>query len=336
MPEPAPIQAPPDLVNSGSQPMIFTMPERYRGGAVGTAMTVPKPEAAPVVPPKPVPPPPPPKPVPPKAVPLPPHGKPQGKVAVLVGVVVLLALGVAGFFVLRATQAPAPTPIAVVTPPVTQPTPPVTQPTPPTTPTTPPANPFPATLHPGLDSDSDGLTDVEESVVYNTGIQLPDTDGDGFLDGNEVFSLYDPKMPSPATLSGDGITKPFSTSLVPGAPSLPYVVDYPSIWTTSAVATDPLGVSFAATTGETITLTVQQKSDATQTLAAWYAAQQLPATGRPFTTKGGLAGILSDDQLTAYVDAKGLVVTLKYDAGIKGTIDYLTTFKMMQNSLRIK
>lgn len=41
------------------------------------------------------------------------------------------------------------------------------------------------------DSDHDGLIDVEESH-YGTNPQNPDTDGDGYEDGNEVFHGYDP------------------------------------------------------------------------------------------------------------------------------------------------
>ncbi len=326
MPEPA-MQMPPDVQTAGPQPAIFTMPERYRGGAAGTPVVVPKPDL-PVKPPMPVQPP---KPAP-KPVPPPLHGKPHGKVAILVGIGVLLVLGIAGFFVLRTTALPPPasTPVAS-TPPV--------QPTPPPTPPAPVAG---AALRPGTDSDSDGLTDVEETVLYNTDPHLPSTNGSGYLDGNDVFNLYDPKVAPPPgcrvdcpnTLRAYGVTKPFSTSFSSAAP-LPYVIDYPTIWTPTAVASDPLGVSFAATTGETVTVDVAPKADPAQSLADWYAAQKLTG-GRPFTTKGGLSAIASDDQLTVYVDAKADVLTLHYDAGIKGTIDYLTTFKMMQNSLKLK
>jgi hypothetical protein len=43
-----------------------------------------------------------------------------------------------------------------------------------------------------LDSDSDGLTDDEEATVYHTDPQNPDTDGDGYMDGEEVAQGTDP------------------------------------------------------------------------------------------------------------------------------------------------
>lgn len=41
------------------------------------------------------------------------------------------------------------------------------------------------------DADNDGLTD-EEEVLYGTDATNPDTDGDGYLDGEEVDSGYNP------------------------------------------------------------------------------------------------------------------------------------------------
>ena len=46
------------------------------------------------------------------------------------------------------------------------------------------------------DADNDGLSDTEESY-WNTDFQNPDTDGDGFLDGEEAASRHDPKVPGP-------------------------------------------------------------------------------------------------------------------------------------------
>jgi len=42
-----------------------------------------------------------------------------------------------------------------------------------------------------LDSDSDGLVDAKE-LLYGTGVNNPDTDGDGYNDGAEIENLYSP------------------------------------------------------------------------------------------------------------------------------------------------
>lgn len=45
------------------------------------------------------------------------------------------------------------------------------------------------------DVDQDGLSNSDEAY-WNTDLQNPDTDGDGFLDGEEVASGFDPREPS--------------------------------------------------------------------------------------------------------------------------------------------
>ncbi len=47
-----------------------------------------------------------------------------------------------------------------------------------------------------VDSDQDGLSDQEEAI-YKTDPHNPDTDGDGYSDGTEVKSGYDPLKPAP-------------------------------------------------------------------------------------------------------------------------------------------
>ena len=42
------------------------------------------------------------------------------------------------------------------------------------------------------DSDKDGLTDIEELKIYGTDPNNSDTDGDSYLDGDEVKNGYNP------------------------------------------------------------------------------------------------------------------------------------------------
>ena len=53
------------------------------------------------------------------------------------------------------------------------------------------------------DVDKDGLTNRDESY-WNTDFQNPDSDGDGFLDGEEVSSGHDPLIPSPNDILNNG------------------------------------------------------------------------------------------------------------------------------------
>lgn len=51
-----------------------------------------------------------------------------------------------------------------------------------------------------LDSDNDGLTDDEENNIWFTDPGNPDTDGDGYEDGDEVDNGYDPLVAGSARL----------------------------------------------------------------------------------------------------------------------------------------
>lgn len=45
-----------------------------------------------------------------------------------------------------------------------------------------------------LDSDNDGLIDADEKEIYKTDPENQDTDGDGYLDGEEIRAGYDPTV----------------------------------------------------------------------------------------------------------------------------------------------
>jgi len=65
---------------------------------------------------------------------------------------------------------------------------------------------------PDADSDNDGLKDWEEIQIYKTDPCNPDTDGDGYLDGEEVASGYDPTKKAP----GDELAGAKSPRPLPG------------------------------------------------------------------------------------------------------------------------
>jgi hypothetical protein len=50
----------------------------------------------------------------------------------------------------------------------------------------------------GVDSDNDGLTDYDETNLYNTEPDNPDTDGDGVNDGDEVAKGTNPRVAEPS------------------------------------------------------------------------------------------------------------------------------------------
>lgn len=312
-------------------PRIFSMPKSYRGGKE-EKLVMPKPPVK-----KPLPVPPPVK--PPVKKPLPIKPKKKGiKGLVIIGALLIIILGVGGYFVIQSTQPeeaveiPTPTPVPV---PVPTPTPtpiPTPDPDPDPTPTpTPDPSPFPPGTAPGVDTDRDGLSDLEEEEIYNTDASSPDTDKDGFLDGNEVFHRYDPNGPIPGTLETAGIVQEYAVTPEMNSPA-EYTIAYPVVWSIRAEPETPWNASFVATSGESISVVLMEKP-AGQTLRQWFDALETNEVVTSAVSKNGYDMLTSHNRLKVYVEDTDMVMVFTYDSGIKGTVDYLQTFHMMLNSV---
>lgn len=349
MPEPAKplIDQPKSAKPKGPEAKIFTMPAKYRGAAKAadvSRMAVPKPEKV-VEKRKPVPPP---LPKPPKLPPPPKPTKPAGPAKkksgfpvklVVIGIVIIALFAAAAIVVWFSLNRAEPEPEVTtpITPPVVEEEeeeplaveeeeePPVEEEE------EEPEDPFEQELHVGTDSDSDGLTDIEETL-YGTSPQLPDSDADGFLDGNEVFNRYNPNGLAPGSLFESGLVMLFDD------PAFSYTIFYPTIWNMRAVGGPAEQVVFTAATSEVVQV-IKHDKDSETTIMEWFLTQDGAASADDlleFTTKEGLTGAMSPNRLTAYVDAGSFVYVVSYNVGTKATIDYLQTFQMMLNSLVLR
>ncbi|MEK7094740.1 MAG: hypothetical protein AAB886_01365 [Patescibacteria group bacterium] len=259
---------------------------------------------------------------------------PQSKkslwVILFFGAVLLIGVGIGAFFILRPekTAQPVQRPPVVRTVPVLPPastTQPAETPKPPAVPKTP--DPFAGEALPGRDSDSDGLTDVEE-VLYGTIATRPDTDADGFLDGNEVFHLYHPNGQAPQTLLDTGFVTWLSMV------SFNYRVQAPKRWT-QKVNEERKELFVTSPTGESFQI-VKASITGSDSIEQWYAAQSEVASAplEPFRTKQGFEGAWTPDHLTGYVrfaDTELLIFT--YQLGQARRVEYRQTFEMFLNSL---
>ncbi|MFA5946223.1 MAG: hypothetical protein WC802_04930 [Patescibacteria group bacterium] len=182
---------------------------------------------------------------------------------------------------------------------------------------------------PGKDTDSDGLTDVEE-LLYGTDYRNPDTDGDTFLDGNEVFHRYHPNGSAPQTLLDTGAVRIFQS------PEAPFTIYYPSTWTPVVDATTGFVTFRSPSTASIVIATIAK--DPTENLEVWY-QQTVPSENsqplEPSYTSQGLLALSKRDERIAYIDGGSKVFTLTYSLGEETTIEYLTTFQMMLNSLTL-
>lgn len=212
-----------------------------------------------------------------------------------------------------------------VAPPVS--TEPTLLPAPQPTPVPEPVPEPPALPIPGTDTDSDGLTNVEE-LLYRTDFRNPDSDGDTFLDGNEVFHRYNPGAADSSTLASAGAVDEY----VDGEGR--FSVTFPTSWRqTVGVEGD---VSVQAPSLAVFSLTVLPK-EASQTLEAWYGTQpSLPdRTGAAvYLTKMGYSALAADDDRFVVLDGGDAAYVFRYDLGDGRTVEYLQTFKMIVNSFR--
>lgn len=277
----------------------------------------------------------PPLPIAPKGTPLapPPLKSKTPLILVATGVAIVVGLGIGAYVILKEPSKPAPRPV-VTSPPIAPPipatsTPPVVPPATSTPPIAPPTAPKPP-LRPAIDTDVDGLTDLEE-MLYGSDRAKPDTDDDGFLDGNEVFHLYSPIVPNLARLAEDRSVISFADQL--GR----YTLLAPAGWVIDTVDATKGAVKFTAASGESIAIRVEENPQELAVLD-WYLANTpggSRADARPFQTKGGHAAVKPSDQSTkAYLSVGRFILVLAYDVGTEPEAHFRRTFEMVVNSLR--
>ena len=182
---------------------------------------------------------------------------------------------------------------------------------------------------PGLDSDSDGVTDLEEQTIFGTNPYDPDSDHDSFVDLNEILNLFNPAKPRPSMLKDNpGIALYRSADRA-------FEIFYPDRWTKKDNADE--GTVFTAPSGEFIQILIEANT-AGQSLMDWY-LQQAPGVRssevQMFKTSGGYDEILSPDRLTAFVASGHRVFVISYNLGSVLDIQFKATFSMMISSLKI-
>ncbi|MBU1907512.1 fibronectin type III domain-containing protein, partial [Patescibacteria group bacterium] len=197
-----------------------------------------------------------------------------------------------------------------------------------TVPMPPPLPPEKPTLPPaGLDSDSDGITDLEETL-FGTDVRNPDTDGDGFLDGNEVFHLYNPAGNAPVRLLDSALVK------VESAP-VGYLLSIPTAWTITLNTVDGTRAVIDSKHGETFVLSVESNPDK-KPIVDWYLEKYPEFTAADvlqYRSKGGYTGIIGADILSTFIPWGDKVFVLTYDLNGEPFINYRTTYAMILNSL---
>jgi len=193
-----------------------------------------------------------------------------------------------------------------------------------------PADCQPPEPKPGLDSDSDGVTDIEELNVYNTDPYIPDSDRDSFIDLNEILNLFDPAKPRPSMLrDNSGVTLYRNAELA-------FELLYPTRWT-KRESSDQGTIFFTAPSGEFIQVLIEPNAEG-ESLMDWYLTQSPSVRSSDvqiFKTPGGYDQILSPDRFTAFVASGHRIFVISYNLGAALEIQFKATFSMMVNSLKV-
>jgi hypothetical protein len=182
----------------------------------------------------------------------------------------------------------------------------------------------------GKDSDSDGVTDFEEIQVFGTDPNDTDSDGDSFVDLNELLNMFDPARQRPAMLVDNPNISTYKNT------DQAIEVFYPFKWNIKEES-DKSSVFFTAPTGEFIQILVQDNSE-DKSLLDWY-LQQAPSVRssevQMFRTARGYDEILSPDRMTAFISFGKRVFVVSYNLGSVLTVEFKATVGMMISSLLV-
>lgn len=256
------------------------------------------------------------------------------KVWTLVAILAMVLIGGVVFALYRLSPQPAPpapTPevdtAPVVTPTPTLPTPeeepPISPPveTPPEP--VPPTTPAPSQVLPrSSDTDADGLTDAEETLL-GTSLAVNDTDADGYTDAAELMNGYNP--------AGAGLLAASVLRTVESSRQR-YQFRVPASWTSRYITDAEDEVHVAVNLDETMIISLLPLPPG-QTLASWYQSVNPTAAGNVATeTIGGKDGVLSADRRTFYftnADRPETIVMVSYNVGSNTEVKFSALFELL-------
>lgn len=177
------------------------------------------------------------------------------------------------------------------------------------------------------DSDNDGLYD-EEEYLLGCDPDLPDTDGDGYNDGDELMNMYNPAG-SGQIIVNQSIRK-YSNK------SYNYSLYYPGAWKVKTMGGDE---SVLFDIGNDQFVQIISQPSAGDKLSDWYKDKfQVDSINKSqMAYKKGWSGIKSKDRTVYYLShpESDYIFTVTYNLGVK-TIDvYRNIFELMVKSMEI-
>ncbi|MFA5126699.1 MAG: hypothetical protein WC465_01690 [Patescibacteria group bacterium] len=177
-----------------------------------------------------------------------------------------------------------------------------------------------------LDIDNDGLTDLEETL-YKTDSQVADTDKDGYSDGQEIVSLYNPLV-SGGRLSDSGLVSKYTNS------SFSYELLYPKAWLVKSLNEDRSQVSLIsdAGTGETMDISVVPNTEHLE-LADWRKTLYSNNQDMENFSVASRPALRSQDGRQVLLVTYDNVYTIIYDT--TADRNFMATFNMILGSFKL-
>lgn len=188
-------------------------------------------------------------------------------------------------------------------------------------------------LSPAVDTDNDGLTDVEEAIIGSNSA-VADSDGDGYGDLAELNNFYDPT--GPGKLEASSRWQKYQNT------TYGYSLLRPAIFTEKSLGGD-YSISFVAPENQFFQLEVQPNT-ARSPITDWYREQfgESADSIRLLELKdaNGMTvwlGIKSEDGLTVYfTDIKlSNIYTISYNVGLEEVSNYPNLFDIFIKSLAL-
>lgn len=183
-----------------------------------------------------------------------------------------------------------------------------------------------------LDVDRDGLTDVEEDL-YGTQLRLPDTDGDGYTDGQELLSGYSPLSSGPVLLSDTALMNTYLND------AFGYSLLYPSSWLARPTDESRQEIVFVSSTGEVMSFKVRDNASGVS-LNQWLVDNSAgnPSDFTSFANRAKLNVLVNASQMKYFIDvpASSKVIEVTYEPNQVIRLNFITTLRAMVNSLSVR
>jgi len=180
--------------------------------------------------------------------------------------------------------------------------------------------------NPATDSDHDGLTDVEEAL-YGSDKLKRDSDGDSYIDGEEVSNLFHPAVAGSVRIYEREVVSTYINAIYN------YNLIYPAVW---EIKDKDDSVIFQDASGEFIQVLVSTNDENYNNIINWYKANiNLDITDLTQLTVSGVPAIRTTNGYFVYFLLGDNIYTLLYNINLRQDANFMTTFDMVIKSFKL-